>query len=69
MLAWRLLSNMDGVTYSRDWVNDSYHVSWRENDKLRKVRASLFKETWTTFDPELIERDYLPVDRRKGLTK
>lgn len=69
VMGWRIESAMKGVAVNRDWKNDRYYVAWRENDKIREVWASLFTETWTTFDPELLERDYLPRERRRGLTK
>jgi hypothetical protein len=33
------------------------------------VRAASFRETWTQYDPELIERDYLPKEKRRGFVK
>ena len=68
VIAWRLKTHMKGVLKNRDWVNNTYRFKWNDKGTMREVRSSLFKETWTTFDPELLERDYFPKDRRKGLS-
>jgi hypothetical protein len=48
-------------------------VEWRavvvEDEKITVIRAPTYRETWTTFDPELAERDVLPDNRRKKLRK
>lgn len=42
-------------------------ATWRDGDVLRRVRAGRFYETWTQHDPELVARDWLPKENRKGL--
>lgn len=40
-------------------------VAWPlPNGGLRHVRARSACETWTFFDPEVRDRDYLPIERR-----
>jgi hypothetical protein len=36
---------------------------------LRQIYAKQFRETWTQYDPELTEREFLPKDKRRDLRK
>jgi hypothetical protein len=49
------------------------HVSLWHDEKsrgvLRKVIARLYRETWTIYDPELIEREILPQESRRKLSE
>jgi len=36
---------------------------------VREITARQFRETWTQFDPEIMERENLPKERRRGLSK
>ena len=60
---------MKGYSLKRDWVNRGYEVIWKENDRVRRVNSAMFTQTWTHFDPELLERNFLHKDRRIGLRK
>lgn len=40
-----------------------------DGDRLRRVTAKQVQHSWTQYDPELTEREVLPVCQRKGLTK
>jgi hypothetical protein len=51
----------------RDWQRGGYVLLWRDGDRLRIVRAAAVRETWTQYDPEMVEREVWPVDRRRGL--
>jgi hypothetical protein len=51
----------------RDWQRGGYVLLWRDWDRLRIVRAAAVRETWTQYDPEMVEREVWPVDRRRGL--
>lgn len=56
----------------RNWQVGGYDAIWHDGqngDLLRRVRATCLKETWTQHDPELLEREFLPKERRKELTK
>jgi hypothetical protein len=66
--AWRLLKNPSQMP-ARDWRQGNYVAVWQDGDVLRKVQAETVRETWTQYDPELIERDYLPKDQRRELRK
>ncbi len=42
---------------------------WQDGEIVRRVQADSVRETWTQYDPELLERGYLAKDRREELTK
>lgn len=48
------------VTPQRD---GSTLVSWPE----QQARGRRYRETWTQWDPEMLDRDRLPPERRRGL--
>lgn len=66
VLAWRLLRKMNYRKPVRTRKGD-YKIVWDDNGQLREVECLVFRESWTQYDPELIERNYLPKEQRKGL--
>ena len=66
--AWRLLKSQNQYPV-RDWDRGDWSAVWHDGEVLREVRAASFRETWTQYDPELVERDYLPKDKRRELAK
>ena len=64
--AWRLLKSPAQIPqqdYDRgDWVARFY-----DGDALREIRATTVRESWTQYDPELVEREFLPKERRREL--
>jgi hypothetical protein len=66
--AWRLLKTPAQIPY-RHWSREGFVTTWHDGDVLRRVCGKSFRETWTQFDPELVERDFLPKDRRRELRK
>ncbi|MCO6459244.1 MAG: hypothetical protein J5I93_28375 [Pirellulaceae bacterium] len=67
VLAWRLLK-ADAQIPLRDWQRGDYQAVWKDGPVLRRVRAPVVHHSWTQHDPELIEREFLPRDRRRELT-
>ena len=65
--AWRLLKT-DWQRPRRDWVRGGYVSSWRDGELWRQVRAANERKTWTTYDPEVLERNLLPIEGRRELT-
>ena len=65
--AWRLLKSSWQVPRKR-WNDGCYTTTWRDGDVMRCVVGRNMRETWTQFDPELVERDYLPREYRRGLS-
>lgn len=66
--AWRLLKSPAQLP-RRDWRTGEYSATWHDGDVLRQVRATTVRETWTQYDPELVEREFLAKDRRRDLKK
>ena len=66
--AWRLVKNPAQLP-SRDWRDGGYQAVWQDGEILRRVQSPSMRETWTQYDPELVEREYLPKERRKELRK
>jgi hypothetical protein len=68
VLAWRLLKHPSQLPV-RDWSTGDYVTVWRDNTVVREVRAETMRESWTQYDPELIERSFLPKEQRRELRK
>jgi hypothetical protein len=66
VLAWRLVKN-DAQFPQRDWERGGYLSVWQDGDVLRQIRAAAIRETWTQYDPELVEREWLPKEMRREL--
>jgi hypothetical protein len=64
--AWRLLKQRYQIP-QRDWVTGGYFSMWIDGEAIRHVHTKHTRETWGQFDPELVERDYLPKEQRKEL--
>lgn len=65
--AWRLWKS-PAQTPWRDWSVGGYTTAWFDGDRLRVIRGTSFRETWTQHDPELEDRAFLPAHERRGLT-
>ena len=68
VLAWRLLKHSSQLPV-RDWSTGDFVTVWQDNAVLREVRAETMRESWTQYDPELIERSFLPKEQRRELRK
>ena len=66
--AWRLLKCKAQMP-SRNWRRRDFETIWHDGDVLRRVRAKAIRETWTQYDPELVEREHLPKEKRRELRK
>jgi hypothetical protein len=66
--AWRLLKT-SRQRPRRDYGAGDYVTRWTDGETEREVRAATFRETWTQHDPELVEREFLPKERRRELAK
>lgn len=64
--AWRLVKEPAQLP-QRDWRAGGYFALWQDGELIRRVQAGAIRETWTQFDPEILERDYLPAERRQPL--
>jgi hypothetical protein len=51
-----------------DYERQRWIATGDDGECNREVRAGLFRETWTQYDPELLERDILPKEHRRELS-
>jgi hypothetical protein len=65
--AWRLIKSESQLP-RRDHRQGHWLVRWHDDGILREVTATSHRETWTQYDPELIERENLPQDQRLDLS-
>lgn len=68
---WRMLNDESQIPL-RNWRDRNFVSVWRdfkERGALRMVRAKIVLETWTSFDPELAERQFLPHAQRRVLQR
>ena len=68
VVAWRLVKRPAQFPY-RDWKRGGYAAVWHDGELLRRVRAKAMRETWTQYDPELEDRQPVPTQYRRGLSK
>jgi hypothetical protein len=64
--AWRMVKKPNQFP-QRNWTDGSYTALWNDGEILREVRAATMRESWTQYDPELIEREILPKEKRREL--
>ena len=64
--AWRLVKNPAQLP-QRDWSAGGYSAMWQDGEQIRHIRSKSIRETWTQYDPELVEREHLPKEKRKEL--
>ncbi len=65
--AWRLIKTESQLP-RRDYRQNNWLVRWHDDGVLREVTSSSRRETWTQYDPELVERENLPQDQRLDLS-
>lgn len=68
VMAWRFLKKKEQIP-RRDLYRRGFVTVWHDSGTLRRVRSPSLLETWTQFDPEVHDRQFLPQDRRRGLGK
>lgn len=66
--AWRLVKSPSQIP-QKDHHTDKWYVLWHDTGVLRKVTSNSVTETWTQYDPELGEREYLPQEKRDELRR
>lgn len=49
------------------WVSTWFDE--KQNDLFRRVTALTYRETWTPYDPELVDREFLECSKRRGLSR
>ena len=66
--AWRLLKCPAQVP-RRNWRRREFETVWHDVDILRRASAKSVRETWAQHDPELLEREFLPREKRRELRR
>jgi hypothetical protein len=66
VFAWRLVKSPDELPMY-DWWRDCYVTQFVDGHLLRRVRSQARRDTWTQYDPELFDRQFLPQQHRRGL--
>lgn len=64
--AWRLVKSPSQIP-RRD--GQLHRCCWHDGEVFREVTCRHVSETWTQYDPELLERNILPQDRRRDLSR
>jgi len=63
---WRPLKSSNQLPRP-DWRRRDWVAVWRDGHLLRKVRSPAVRETWTLYDPEVLDRELLPKEQRRRL--
>jgi hypothetical protein len=66
VFAWRMLKTAEQIPVY-DWWRGCYVTQFLDQNVLRSVRAAGARDTWTQYDPELDDRQFLPQHARRGL--
>ena len=65
---WRLLKSPAQIPH-RNWPEGTFIAVWHDSGVLRRVEAKQLHESWTQYDPELVNRTVLPKEQRRLLRK
>ena len=65
---WRLLKSPIQVP-RRNHESGTYIAVWRDGPIMRKVHAKTIRESWTQYDPEILEQEFLAKNERRALPK
>lgn len=66
--AWRMVKD-DSFIPRRDHARQCWSLLWQDGDVARQVQAAGFSESWTQYDPEVLDRSVLPAEQRRPLRK
>ena len=67
--AWRLVK-VPEILPVMDHSTGLYRSTWENSEEgTRTVLAKEYRESWTQYDPELVEREFLPKELRLELQK
>lgn len=61
---WRLLKSESMIPMAK---RGHFFIRWHDDGLLREVTALSRRESWTQYDPELLERDHLHQEERLPL--
>jgi hypothetical protein len=67
VVAWRLVKHESQIPRPDCCGRKHYTTLWDDNGVMRAVVADSFRETFTQYDVELLEREVLPKAQRREL--
>jgi hypothetical protein len=68
VFAWRMVKSPRQYPVFDPW-RGQYTLIFLDEGVLRRIRAPSLRETWTQYDPELLDRKFVSPDQRRGLAK
>jgi hypothetical protein len=66
VFAWRMVKSREQHPVFDHWRGE-YTLVFLDQGVLRRIRAPSLRETWTQYDPELLDRQFLSPNQRRGL--
>jgi len=66
--AWQMLKSQSQIP-RRHWGRRDFEATWYDRGRVRQVRCKSVYETWTQYDPELLDRKFLQQAARPGLPR
>lgn len=64
-VAWWRMNKTGELNPVRE--NIAWVVRWNDQGVFREAWARSFDTTWTQYDPETADREYVPPEKRRGL--
>jgi hypothetical protein len=65
--AWRMVKHPSQVP-AYDWERGCFVTTWYDSDSImRSVFSHSLRDTFLQYDPELLARNELPQEKRRGL--
>lgn len=64
--AWRLVKNTNMIP-RYNYRTKIVYVRWHDGEYFREIRTTVLAQSWTQYDPEMMDREKLSRDLRKGL--
>lgn len=65
--AWRMVKKKHQLPRIDHGREDVFSL-WSDGEVMREVRAPILRESWEQYDPELVNREMVPKERRRELT-
>ena len=65
---WRMVKS-PAQRIQIDHGREDAFMLWHDGQTLREVRAGAWRETWEQYDPEMADRELLPKEHRRELSK
>jgi len=67
VVAWRHADKC--ALKCRGSLRTGYEMMLFDGEQVRRIRSRMRRETWTQYDPEVHDRQFVPQDQRTGLSR